>query len=153
MSLNIFILHALGADFSRLGKTRKTSIDHLFCFERYAPDHRYVYHDVRDPATKHLKNIQFHAVIFDTTALCMRWRRPRSRFDVIKERLAFIADWDAVKIAFPQDDFDHSELLDDWLADYRFDIVYSPRQDPEHRALLYPRMSRSGPSCRPSLDL
>lgn len=141
---NILVVHAHGRDLEHVGQTRKTSIDHLFCYERYAPHHRYVYHYVRDPITKALKDLRFHIVIFDTSALWMRWRRPRSEFLKIREKLSFIADWDSVKIAFPQDDFDHSELLDDWLADYRFDVVYSPRRPSEHRALLYPRMSSCG---------
>lgn len=142
MSLNVFILHALGQDFSQLPTTRKTIINHLFCFEKYAPNNRYYYHDVNEPSTKALRDIRFHVVIFDTTALWMRWRRPRKRFSRIKEKLAFIADWDAVKIAIPQDDYDHSELLDDWLAEYRFDTVFTSVWN--HRALLYRRMSARG---------
>ena len=140
MTLNIFVLHSLGAELSRTRKTRKTSIDRALCFQRYSPQHQFYYHDIREPVSEDLKNIRFHAVIFDTLALCARWYRPRDRFQEIKDRLSFIADWDAVKIAFPQDDYDHSELLDDWLADYRFDVVYSVVWD--HRQLLYPRMSK-----------
>ncbi len=131
----------MGAEFSRARKTRKTSLDHVRCFETYAPDHRYHYHDVREPVSDALKDIRFHAVLLETTALGRRWLRPRERFWEIRDRLAFIADWDAVKVAFPQDDYDHSEILDDWLADYRVDIVYSVL--PGHREALYPRSSKT----------
>lgn len=142
MSMNIFVVHALGADFSQVGNTRKTIVNHLFCFEKYAPQHRYYYHDVNDPATGALRDTRFHAVIFDTTALWMRWRRPRRKFFRTLERLSFIASWDAVKIAIPQDDYDHSQYLDDWLADYGFDVVLSSISGHQH--VLYPRMSREG---------
>lgn len=142
LSLNILVVHVMGAEFSHARKTRKTSLDHVLCFQEHAPQHRYYYHDIREPVGDALKDIRFHAVLFETTALGMRWRRPRERFLEVRERLSFMADWDAVKIAFPQDDYDHSELLDDWLADYRFDVVYSVLS--QHRAVLYPRMSAVG---------
>lgn len=142
MLLNILVVHTMGAEFSRARKTRKTSMDHILCFEAHAPQHHYYHHDLREPVGEALKDIRFHAVLFETTALGMRWRRPRDRFFEVKDRLSFITDWDAVKIAFPQDDYDHSELLDDWLADYQFDMVYSVLWD--HRAVLYPRMSAAG---------
>lgn len=140
--LNILVVHVMGAEFSNVRKTRKTSLDHILCFQAHAPHHHYYYHDIREPVGEALRDIRFHAVLFETTALGMRWRRPRDRFQEAKDRLSFMADWDAVKIAFPQDDYDHSELLDDWLADYRFDVVYSVLS--QHHAVLYPRMSAAG---------
>lgn len=138
MRLNILILHAMG-DFSR---ARKTSRDHALCFRRYAPMHNYLYHDVNTPVTTALRKIRFHAVILDTTALCIRYYRPRDLFLTEKQRYGFLAESDAVRIAFPQDDYDHSELLDQWLDEYRTDIVYSVVWS--HRESLYPRMVRRG---------
>lgn len=125
---------------ARLASARKTSIDHALCFQRYSKEHQYYYHDVSDPLTGVLKDIQFDAVILDTTVSGLRCSRPTEDFLELKERYSFIADWDSVKIAFPQDEYDHSSLLDDWLADYGFDVVYSVLWD--HRAVLYPRMSK-----------
>lgn len=139
MALNILVIHALDSDPSC---ARKTVVDNARCFERYAPENRFYYHDVADPVSGALQDIRFHAVIMDTSAASFRVRRPRHKFLFDKARYSFIAKWDAVKIAFPQDEYDHSELLDDWLADYGFDLVYSVVW--EHRDLLYPRMSACG---------
>jgi glycosyltransferase involved in cell wall biosynthesis len=138
-TLNVFVLHGLGAYRSGVQKTIR---DHALSFRRYAPRHRYYYHDIRDPVSEALKDVRFQVVLFDTTALNIRTYRPRGLFLAEKERYRFVAEWDAVKIAFPQDDYDHSAVLDDWLADYRFDVVYSVVW--EHRDLLYPRMSGQG---------
>lgn len=138
MKLNVLVLHAMG-DFS---SARKTSKDHALCFRRYAPMHNYLYHDVSAPVTTALRQIQFHVVILDTTALCIRYYRPRELFLAEKERYRFLGESDAVRVAFPQDDYDHSELLDQWLDEYRVDLVYSVVWP--HRALLYPRMMRRG---------
>ena len=137
MSMNILMLHAMEP-----GGTcrRKTRTDHLYSFERYASDNRYYYHNILEPVTAPLKDSRFHAVVLDTTAVSMRVRRPRHKFIADMERYAFLADWDAVKIAVPQDEYDHSELLDRWLSDCRFDVVYSVL--PEHGGILYPKMSK-----------
>ena len=138
MKLNILVLHAMG-DFS---SARKTSKDHALCFRRYAPMHNYLYHDVNAPVTTALREIRFHAIVLDTTVLCIRYYRPRELFLSEKERYRFLGESDAVRIAFPQDDYDHSALLDQWLDEYRTDVVYSVVWP--HRALLYPRMMRRG---------
>src|SRR5439155_15982055 len=76
------------------------------------------------------------AVILDSTLLGARWapvfaaRRPT--FD-------WLADVGALKVAFPQDEYDHAHVLDDWLADLGVDVVFSVF-GPEHRELLYPRL-------------
>ena len=51
----------------------------------------------------------------------------------------WLADVDALKIAFPQDEYNHAHVLDDWLADLGVDVVFSVF-GPEHRELLYPRL-------------
>ncbi len=101
MKLNILVLHAMG-DFS---SARKTSKDHALCFQRYAPTHNYVYHDVNAPVTTAVQKIRFHAIILDTTALCIRYYRPRDLFLTEKERYRFLANADAIRVAFPQDNY------------------------------------------------
>lgn len=119
--LNVLVLHALGD----LTRTRKTSLNHLTFLSRYEPDHNYLYHDLHAPVTDALRSIRFHAVLFDTTFLCWRYARPRSLFEEMVERYSFLAETDAAKLAFPQDEYDHGEILDDWLSAYRVDVVYS----------------------------
>lgn len=119
--MNILILHALG-DFST---ARKTSLNHLMFLQRYQPGHNYLFQDVGDPITDSLRAIRFHAVLLDVTFLCMRYLRPRSLFEEIRTKYAFVAECDAVRLAFPQDEYDHGEILDEWLDEYRTDVVYS----------------------------
>src|SRR6185436_12342219 len=51
----------------------------------------------------------------------------------------WLAGVDALKIAFPQDEYNHAHVLDDWLADLGIDVVFSVF-GAEHRELLYPRL-------------
>jgi glycosyltransferase involved in cell wall biosynthesis len=55
-----------------------------------------------------------------------------------QKKYAFIATSSAVKLAFPQDDYDHSAILDAWLAEWQVQTIFSPLS--EFQDILYPRL-------------
>jgi hypothetical protein len=132
--MHILILHANGG----IEATRRTSLNHSFCLLKYAPQHSYTFHTFRQPVTERLRSTKFDVIILDTTFLCWRWAKPRKLWlDRILEQFSFIGASDAVKIAFPQDEYDHSEYLDEWLAAWNVDLIYSVCFD--HREIFYKR--------------
>lgn len=135
--MNILVLHGLGQD---LNLARGTSVAHLQSFQRHAPEHRYLYQDVGWPVTQQLREFPFDVVLVDGTFLCWRWVRPRELLTELQEQYAWLAQHPAVKIAFPQDDYDHAHLLDRWLAAWKVDHVYTVC--PKHHDVLYPQLSR-----------
>ena len=134
MRYNILILHDIN-DFSN---ARKTHLDHLQCFERYAPGtHNFVYSYLREPVTEILRNTDFHIIILSTTALAFcRYCRPRELFHRFKEAWSFVARSSSVKCAFPQDDYHQTNDIDKLFKEWSIDVIYSVR--PEHKSLLYP---------------
>ena len=76
------------------------------------------------------------AIILDNTLLVARWA---PEFAARRPTFDWLAGLDALKIAFPQDEYNHAHVLDDWLADLGIDVVFSVF-GPEHRGLLYPRL-------------
>ncbi|TLS76042.1 hypothetical protein FE236_07875 [Mariprofundus erugo] len=136
--MNVLILHGLGKGF--VG-ARSTSLDHILCFQRYAPEHEYVYIDIQEPVSYWLTEFPFDLIVIDGTFLCWRWVRPRSLLDDIKEKYNWICNHPAVKIAFPQDDYDHSKVLDQWLYDLKVDCIYSVCTG--HHDILYPLCSQT----------
>ncbi|MFL5926210.1 MAG: hypothetical protein ACJ77E_04680, partial [Gaiellaceae bacterium] len=97
-----------------------------------------VYHNAMDPAPAWLRALPWDAVILHTVFLCARWV---DEFPLFRRRFAWIGDLDCVKIAIPQDEYDHSEVLDDWLSELGVTYVLSCF-GAEQRALLYPKTSR-----------
>jgi len=130
--MNILVLYAVedprGA--------RRTLLNHLLFLPKYAPGHSYTFHRVFTP-TAEIMAAHFDLIVLDTTFLCYRWSRPALVFEELRDAYDFIRRSDAVKIALPQDEYDHSELLDEWLADWRVDIVFSCCF--RERALFYHR--------------
>jgi hypothetical protein len=135
--LNILVLHSLG-DIKAVPFFLR---HHVFILERNCPGHNYLYHDTALPLPQYVKDTSFDLIILDVTFLCARWS-PARIFERLKNEYDFVRTSDAVKIAFPQDEYDCNEILDEWMCDWQIDIVYSVIS--EHWDLLYPRYHKSG---------
>ncbi|NOH10419.1 MAG: hypothetical protein HND51_02110 [Chloroflexi bacterium] len=79
----------------------------------------------------------FDVVLLHNTLFCLRWTG--SYFYRIKKRLDWIRRLNCLKIAIPQDEGDHAELLDEWLFDWGISAIFSIHQ-PEGTGPLYPVM-------------
>ena len=88
-----------------------------------------------------IRGCRVDAVILDNTLLVARWA---PEFAARRPTFDWLAGVAALKIAFPQDEYNHAHVLDDWLDDLGIDVVFSIF-GPEHRELLYPRLGAHGP--------
>jgi hypothetical protein len=134
---NILVVHNV----ENLGSARRSTLDHIYCFERYAPEHNYVYHRSMLPVTEELRTTSWDAVIFESTSLGIVTLRPRSRFQHLRESWRFLREIPAIKLAFPQDDATHSAYLDYFFRFIGLDAAFSVR--PERKEKLYPLTSET----------
>ena len=133
MRYNILILNGLGT----FGEERKCTLDHIGFLERYAPgSHNIVNLSWQMPVTNALRRIRFHVIVFTYSALSLRYLRPRERYYEIRDAWAFVGDSDAVKLAFPQDEYHNTCELDLLFSKLGVDIIYSVL--PKHMEMLYP---------------
>lgn len=88
-------------------------------------------------APRWLSRVRPDAVVLHTTFLALRWL---DGFERRRERSAWISDLTCPKLALPQDDYDHAEILDEWLEELGVDAVLTAL--PEHAGTLLPRTSR-----------
>lgn len=135
--LNILVLHSLG-DKKEAPFFLKNQV---FMLQKYQPENNYLYHDVALPLPSYVKDFDFDLILLDVTMLCARWSS-NSKFEKLKEEYAFVKDSNAIKIAFPQDEYDCSKILDDWMVEWKVDIVYSVISD--NWSILYPRYHSVG---------
>jgi len=91
--------------------------------------------DVSLPLPKALTLVKFHAIIFTSTFLDIRYT-PRI-FDATLKKFDFLQSYRNIKIGLPQDDYDCSNSLDNLFTNWNFDLVYTVC--PEHWDILYPK--------------
>jgi cell division protein FtsB len=141
--MRILILNAIGVP----RVTRRSTLNHTFALPRYAPQHQYVLHSYGDEVTAEVAAARFDVIVIDNTFLCYRWVTPVEIYDKLRETYAFVGRSGAIKIALPQDEYNYCEVLDEWLSDWRVDVIYSPSFD--FRELFYRRCA--GGDIRPIL--
>lgn len=96
------------------------------------------YHNVFAGMPTTLRHLHFDAIILHTTLLCLRWSH---HFSSVKWTLRWLTQSSAVKIAMPQDEYDHAEILDEWLQELGVSVVLT-NFDERVRPLLYPLLHR-----------
>ena len=137
MNLNILVLHRMGNP-----KNRREAVQTLECMipQSLGYDrHNFVIHDASLPFPAYLQDVEYHLVVLGPTFLCFR-HFPK-KYSEILENYSFIKDSSSCKIALPQDEYDSSEILDDWMVDWNIDIIYSVCH--EKKSSFYLKASQS----------
>jgi hypothetical protein len=109
---------------------RVTTYDHLHCFDRHL-DHRIFYVNVEHGVLpSYVTEIQFDIVVFHDLFFCGRWGGP-PLFHKLCERVAFLRDAPALKIAIPQDEFISADLLCEFINSFNVNMVFSVSPESE----------------------
>ncbi len=108
--------------------------DHLHALD--GGDERIVYHNAFTELPRKVRGLEFDGVVLHTTFLCERWS---DRFAEVRQQYAWVADLPCTKVALPQDEYDHSEVLDEWLAELGVSDVFTVFGE-DVRPILYPTL-------------
>jgi len=111
---------------------------HLEAIKHSPSSHRLTFWNTFDGSPALVRREKYDAVILHTTLLCLRWF---DSFAAWRHKLNWVSSLDCLKIAMPQDEYNHSEVLDEWLRDLDVDHVFS-NFGTDVRHLLYPHMSQ-----------
>ncbi|MCM8831849.1 MAG: hypothetical protein NC918_06635 [Candidatus Omnitrophica bacterium] len=138
--LNILVLHWLKDP----AEAQDFLLKLVYFLKKYKPEHNYIYHDISLPIPEYIKDLNFDAVILDVTLLCLRYPCHKKHFKYFIENFSFIKYLNALKIALPQDDYDCSKILDDWMVDWKVDYLFSPLAENQDINLIYKNYSQIG---------
>ena len=117
---------------------RRTTVDYVMAFGRYAPDDVEVtYHNVARPTDRTTSGVGFDALVLTYDLLSMR---QASRWASIVEKLAPLAQVSRQVIAIPQDDYTYNEVLDSALQDLGTTTIFTPIET--GLEIVYPNMSK-----------
>jgi hypothetical protein len=97
-----------------------------------------VYVNACDKQPSWLRHEHYDAIVLHPTFLGLRMH---GKFEREWRAWAWIGKRDCPKAALPQDEYNHAEVLDEWLTELRVDHVFSIFDEPIRRP-LYPRMSQ-----------
>jgi hypothetical protein len=117
---------------------RLTTLQHLAAVSRLDESAEVLSYNAIHGAPSWLRRLHFDAVVLHTTLLCQRWT---PSFATWKRGVEWVADLPVLKIALPQDEYDHAHVLDEWLDELGASVVCTVLDD-RHRADLYPSLSR-----------
>jgi hypothetical protein len=113
---------------------RRSTREHLHALDGHGVD--VVYLNVADRVPRWIRLLDYDAVVLHPNFL---WSRVEPHFEGYARRVSWLSRRDCVKLAVPQDEFDHAHLLDSWLDEFGVSHVFS-NFDPLQQALLYPRL-------------
>lgn len=120
-------------------QTRLTMLHHIHTLDESPVEHDIIYYNAFTPLPKWFKSIQFDAVILHYSFVAIRFAP--DYWAKWKKTMDWIADWDCVKIAIPQDEYDKSQVLDEWLDEWGVSVVFSCFEG-ENVRIIYPIMSQ-----------
>ncbi|HZS30759.1 MAG TPA: hypothetical protein VFA37_05840 [Gaiellaceae bacterium] len=117
---------------------------HLHALDR--PGARVLFHNAIEPAPPWVAWTAPDLCVLHPTFLGVRWNEDFAEY---RRRFRWVASLACPKVALPQDEYDHSEILEEWLLELGATRVYSCF-GAEQRALLYPQLGSDVP-CRETL--
>lgn len=118
MDLKVLILYT-----QKNRKVRKTIDDHLYSFKRYTQGVKYLYFNALYGIPKSFTWMHFDAVIIHYTLLAQRYA-PKD-YPKFVHSLRHLKDIKATKIIIPQDEYNHTNDICDFINDFNINTVYS----------------------------
>jgi hypothetical protein len=116
--LNILVIYVMNKY-----PMRATLWDHLYCFRHYS-DHNCFYLNLHVRSVPwYLKHIKFDLIVFGTIFLANRVKA--EWFEPMLEKARPLKGMNAVKIAFPQDEHTHTDVLTDFIKKFDVSAVFS----------------------------
>ncbi len=134
--LNVLILHRMGDP--RFHREAVRALEYMI--PECRADINCIVHDCDLSFPEYLKEIDYHLIVLGPTFLCSRYHAP-TLVKVLHE-FDFLRESNACKVAMPQDDYDCSGILDEWMVRWKVDLVYTVC--PEHWDVLYPTYLKIG---------
>lgn len=128
--LNILVIYVMNKY-----PMRATLRDHLYCFRQYS-EHNCFYLNLSVRSVPwYLKKVKFDLIVFGTLFLANRARA--EWFEPALEKARALKGLEAVKVAFPQDEQAHTEVLMDFLEEFDINNVFSVGPKSERHKLYY----------------
>ena len=114
---------------------RSTIRDSIFCFKKYSDSSVYFLNTARlSKLPKHFLNVRFDIILFHTSFMSFRWGHQKE-FNRLSKLLDDFKSINSVKIALPQDEWIHTDLLNTFINEFNIKYVFSVAPETEWRVI------------------
>ena len=134
--MKVLTIHNMGNPLKR--RAGVISIESLF--KEYSEKVKCLNHDAQIKLPERIKTINFDLIILGPTFLYSRFNP--QLLNKFKKEYSFIANMKTCKVALPQDEYTYSEILDEWMCDWKISRIYSVL--PKFKELIYPKFIKKG---------
>jgi len=118
---------------------RNTIETHLYALRRYSKHHTIYINVALGFPWEYVRSMSIDAIIFHTSFCGMRWSH--SVFFKFTAMIREISELPALKIAMPQDEFIHTDLLSKLIDDLKIDVVLSCANESQW-PIIYKKVKR-----------
>lgn len=112
---------------------RVATADHLYSFRRYAPHNCFYWNAAFGRVPHYVSTVKFDLIIFHTIFLSERW--DRDSFKLLTNKVAVLKANEAVKVALPQDEFINTDILSDFINEFKISHVFSVAPESEWKKI------------------
>lgn len=110
---------------------RSTVRDSIFCFEKYSDNVIYYLNTARlKTIPEHIYKIKFDLIIFHTSFMSFRWGQ-ENEYKRLNVLIDYFKKLQCIKAATPQDEWIHTDLLNDFINDFNISHVFSVASETE----------------------
>ena len=110
---------------------RSTLREHLFCFKKYSNDNCFYFNADTGKLADYLVRIPFDLIIFPTAFISSRWKGRASFEQELLPNVEAIKKINCIKILLPQDEWIFTNLLCEFIQNFRIDLVFSTAAESE----------------------
>jgi hypothetical protein len=115
--------------------TRVAISDLLYCYKKYAGADCFYYSMHRGALPEYLTKINFDLIVFHTIFISHRWLGFELFKKTVYPLIENVKRSNAVKILLPQDEWIHTDTLNDFVNEFEIDIVYSVAPESEFKKI------------------
>lgn len=126
--INILILYHNGEY-----PLRATIFDHLYSFREYSNCNCCYLNTAVRKIPRYINIIKFDLIIFHTNFLSQRWHL--EKFTRLMDKVSVLKDYPALKIALPQDEFIHTDILCHFINEFNITHIFSVAPESEWRKI------------------
>ncbi len=128
--MNILILYGY------LGYPMRASLrDLIYSFKNNSSANCFYFTPDQGNFPEYLKKINFDLVVYTTSLISERWRGAETFKTLVTDKIHYLKNIDCVKVVHPQDEWIHTDILNEFVNEFKINYVYTVAPESEWKKI------------------